>query len=467
MGEFEDVWEDELESDSGEDIIDGETEHDAIEEEGEGQANDNDMEVDETEQEVRVYLPGQQLEKDQVLEVDNSAYEMLHSMNVRWPCLSFDIFKDNLGEDRSKYPHTTYLVAGTQADKPKNNELMIMKMSQLHRTSHDDEDDTDNEEEEDDLDEDPILEHRSIPHHGGVNRVRVMPQGPEAMAATWADTGKVHIWHIQSQVASLSQVGVAPPKNNGPLHTVACHTAEGYAMDWSTTVAGKLLTGDGHGKIFATSANNAGFQTDSVAFQGHQGSVEDLQWSPTEKTVFASCSSDRTIRIWDTRAQRTKEAIGFEAHTADVNVISWNRQVSYLLASGSDDGIFSVWDMRALSPAAGSANGHGAPAPVASFKWHHAPITSIEWNPQEESVLAVSGADDQLTLWDLSVEPDPEEEAAMATDGQGTTVPVPPQLLFIHQGQSDIKELHWHPQIPGCVVSTAASGFNIFKTISV
>lgn len=100
-------------------------------------------------------------------------------------------------------------------------------------------------------------------------------------------------------------------------------------------------------------------------------------------------------------------------------------------------------------------------SPVAVFKHHTAPITSVEWHPTDSSVLAVSGSDDQITLWDLAVERDSE----MAGDSEEPSVP--PQLLFIHQGQTDLKELHWHPQLPGVIISTAHSGFNIFRTISV
>lgn len=85
-----------------------------------------------------VFIPGsRELEKDEVLEADDSVYEIRHSMNVNWPCLSFDVLRDNLGDQRQKYPATAYVVAGSQADVAKNNEVTVYKLSSLHRTQKD------------------------------------------------------------------------------------------------------------------------------------------------------------------------------------------------------------------------------------------------------------------------------------------------------------------------------------------
>lgn len=87
------------------------------------------------EQPPNTFIPGMRaLEKDETLEPDDSVYIMRHSMNVNWPCLSFDILRDSLGDQRQRYPATAYLVAGTQADLAKNNELSVYKISSLHRT---------------------------------------------------------------------------------------------------------------------------------------------------------------------------------------------------------------------------------------------------------------------------------------------------------------------------------------------
>jgi ribosome assembly protein RRB1 len=76
--------------------------------------------------------------------------------------------------------------------------------------------------------------------------------------------------------------------------------------------------------------------------------------------VLASCSADKTIRIWDTRT-RGNAQLTVAAHESDVNVISWNAETSYMLASGGDEGALKVWDLRG-SFAQGS--------PVANFSHH-------------------------------------------------------------------------------------------------
>ncbi|KAG1050433.1 hypothetical protein G6F43_007296 [Rhizopus delemar] len=446
MGEFEDNWEDEIEED--EELVE-----EAEEEEGDGMDVDEQQDGEETPEDLKVYLPGQPLAEGEVLEADPSVYVMLHNLDVRLPFLSFDVIEDKLGDERKNFPATAYVAAGTSLPGVRENEVLVMKMSSLHKTQQDDSDD---EDDPDALDEDPVLEHRSIPHQGCVNRIRMMPYSQNKhIASTWAETGKVHLWDLTQAVESLDVPGSSSNMSQKPLCTIHQHGRdEGYAMDWSSLDAGRLLTGDNSGKIYQTVLSQSGIQTDSVAFREHRSSVEDLQWSPTENSVFASCSSDQTVKIWDTRNKK-RSAVSVRASGSDVNVISWNKKASYLLASGHDDGVFSVWDLRTFSPNAAST-------PVATFKWHHGPITSIEWHPTEESVLAVSGADNQLTLWDLSVEPDSEQDGQMTTHEE-----VPPQLLFVHQGQEDIKELHFHKQIPGCVISTANTGMNIFKTISI
>lgn len=143
-----------------------------------------------------------------------------------------------------------------------------------------------------------------------------------------------------------------------------------------------------------------------------------------------------------------------DAHTSDVNVISWNHHEPFIV-SGGDDGFIKVWDLRQFSKQ----------TPVASFKHHRSSITSVEWHQTDSSVFAAAGADNQITLWDLAVEKDDEENNENKTDDNQLTN-LPDQLLFIHMGQTEIKEVHWHRQIPGLLISTALSGFNVFKTIS-
>lgn len=48
-----------------------------------------------------------------------------------WPCLTFDIARDGLGDNRTTYPMECYIVSGTQAEKAGQNELLIMGLKNL------------------------------------------------------------------------------------------------------------------------------------------------------------------------------------------------------------------------------------------------------------------------------------------------------------------------------------------------
>jgi len=338
-----------------------------------------------------------------------------------------------------------YLVAEIQEDVAENNKILIMKMSDLHRTKYDNASNSGSESHSDDMDDDPVLEYKSIPHPiGGINRIRVMPQQTN-IVSTFSDNGQVSIWDFQKYIEALD----TPPRQNlakkpKPIYKFNGHPSEGFSMDWSPKTAGRLVTGDCKNNIYLWHPNSNTWEVDLIPYVGHQASVEDLKWSPTESDVFSSCSVDRTIKIWDVRGNKQPVA-NIDAHDSDVNVISWNPLKSFLMLSGSDDGNFKVWDLRALK--------EGTQKVLFSFSYHQAPITSISWNPNDESSLAVSSEDNSVTFWDLSISGDTNEEMGE----------LPPQLLFIHRGQNYIKEIHFHSQIPSVIVSTSFDGFNVLK----
>lgn len=394
------------------------------------------------------------------LTYDESAYVMYHQAQTGAPCLSFDVL-NTVTNENSDGPHSMHLICGTQAETSNKNQIIVMHAANLHhikkKKEEDVEDDDEEDEEEDDIENIPDMETATINHSGGVNRIRCTKITEKYFAASWSDEAKVHIWDLSRPLNAVNDLKAmemyslkseSPP----PVYTFEGHQVEGFAIDWSPTSEGQLLTGDCSKNIHLWKPQNGGtWHVDQRPFVGHSDSVEDIQWSPNEANVFASCSVDTSLRVWDIRAAPSKACALFitKAHETDINVISWNRNDPFIV-SGGDDGQLKIWDLRQFK----------SEKPIATFKHHTAPITSVEWHPSESTIFAASASDDKLTLWDLSVEKD---DSSMEDDEQN----LPPQLLFVHQGQSDIKELHWHPRISGTLISTALSGLNIFKTISV
>jgi len=406
--------------------------------------------------EENVYLPGQKLKEGETLEVDENAYILYQQCSLGPPCLSFDLIHDQVKAD---YPLSVTCVAGTQAAKITANNIIVFRMSNLNCVRVRDEDEASDDEDDLPESEKPVLKLAGIRHAGCINRIKYNRIGPTPVAAAWGENGTVAIWNLSSVMSKLDQATNSKEvyrEEAPPLQAFSGHLSEGFALDWSQTDPGALASGDCKKNIHVWKpAQGAVWQINSTPYTSHTKSVEDIRWSPTEKTVLASCSVDKSVKIWDVRAAPDKACMltRDNAHLSDVNVIDWNKSEPFII-SGGDEGVIKVWDLRSFG---------GSAEPVASFEHHDGAVTGLEWHQEDSTVFASSGADDQVALWDLAIEKDTEG----STEENNQLNKLPPQLLFIHQGLQDIKELHWHSKVPGLIVATSHTGFDVFKTISV
>jgi len=367
-----------------------------------------------------------------------------------WPSLSFEILPE--GDPPTGPPYSIQLISGTQGAKLRENYLGITRVLGITELSPEKESSDEEDSEEDEQTAAEGIVQQRVKHHGGINRLRRLPQDTR-FVALFDDRSNVEIVDITNALQD-----VRADRNSTNLRTPSVlfthrHSTEGFALDWSPLKQGRLASGDCGSNLMIWEASEGAHWVLQECGIGHRDSVEDIQWSPSEESVFASCSVDKTIKIWDSR-QTTASQLSVEVSPTDVNVLSWNRLVDYMLASGDDDGTLKIWDLRKFQ----------SKESIAEFSFHQKAITSVEWSPHESSMLVASSEDDQVSVWDLALERDPEEEAQFA-NSKNAELPssIPPQLMFLHAGQDAIKEVHWHAQIPGMIASTASNGMNLFK----
>ena len=422
------------------------------------------------------------LKEGETLDYDNDAYEMLHRSKVEWPCLSVDfLLKENssisslkdfyLPNDKrkmteDKYPYNTYIIAGSQTNE-KNGFFYFMKWYNMRKTKYDDDPDKgeDDDEEEDEDKINPFMKYEKIKVNGNINRVKSMKNS--SICALWNDSPSVDIIDCEelfNNIEYKEEIRVEEGNNNKNKNKKIKKDIkykkifkkslpqknEGFAIDWNNITPFVLASGgyDKKVSIFKPKDENV---SDIILFgdylTGHSDSVEDIQWSPNQENVLASCGIDKSIRFWDIRENsKNPPKIIKNAHSSDVNVISWNTVRNHLFASGGDDNTFKVWDLRYFDE-----------PPITEIKWHTGPINSIMWDPFDESQLAVCSEDNRLSVWDFSVEPDEKKLF------DNFNHEIPQQLVFLHQGQINLKDVKFHPLFKNMLISSAENGLNLFR----
>jgi len=97
-------------------------------------------------------------------------------------------------------------------------------------------------------------------------------------------------------------------------------------------------------------------------------------------------SSDRHVRMWDTRIKDTSMVIGsFSSHTGWVSCVKWSTTNENLFISGSYDNLTKLWDTRSSK------------APLYDLSGHRDKVLSVDWsNP---AFMISGGADNAMNIF--------------------------------------------------------------------
>ncbi|KAG7174380.1 histone-binding protein Caf1-like [Homarus americanus] len=324
-----------------------------------------------------------------------------------------------------------------------------------------------------------------INHEGEVNRARYMPQNP-CVIATKTPSSDVLVFDYTKHPSKPDPSGECHPDLR-----LRGHQKEGYGLSWNPNLNGYLLSAsDDHTiclwDINATPKENRVIDAKTI-FTGHTAVVEDVAWHLLHESLFGSVADDQKLMIWDTRANNTnKPSHTVDAHTAEVNCLSFNPYSEFILATGSADKTVALWDLRNLSLKLHSFAMHkdeifqtvalwdlrNLKLKLHSFESHKDEVfqvslteleqlrcsslnslcpllvVQVQWSPHNETILASSGTDRRLHVWDLSKIGE-EQSAEDAEDG-------PPELLFIHGGHTaKISDFSWNPNEPWVICSVS------------
>jgi WD40 repeat protein len=258
-------------------------------------------------------------------------------------------------------------------------------------------------------------------HNGPIFSLKWNRKGTFLLSGSYDKT--IIVWNIAKDGG--------PDKENGSgtdyiEHQFKDHEAPALDVDWKDDTAFASCSSDRTVHIYNIDAN-----APLKIYKGHKDEVNAVKWSPSGK-YLASCSDDCTAKVWEVDSDRTGPLYDFVSHDQEIYTIKWsptgpgssNTFKQLLLATASFDGSIRIWNMKD-----GSCYGY--------FNRHRDSVYSVAFSPSGD-YLASGSLAGQMYIWDVS-------------EGQ---------CLKSYKGKGDIFEVAWNKEesrVAACFSSNVVS----------
>ncbi|KAK1422511.1 hypothetical protein QVD17_25686 [Tagetes erecta] len=313
-----------------------------------------------------------------------------------------------------------------------------------------------------------VKKFKTIIHPGEVNRIRELPQNSK-IVATHTDSPDVLIWDVEAQPNRHATLGateshpdlILTGHQENAEFALAMSQSEPFVLSggkdksvvlWSiqdhiSTLATDTGAGSNDGKS-PKSGGNDDKPTESPKiqargiYQGHQDTVEDVQFCPSSAQEFCSVGDDSCLILWDARTGTSPVVKVEKAHNADLHCVDWNPIDDHFILTGSADNTVRLFDRRNLTSS-------GVGTPVHVFSNHSAAVLCVQWSPDKSSIFGSSAEDGVLNIWDHN----------KVGERSGPASKFAPGLLFRHSGHRDkVVDFHWNSHDPWTIVSVSDDG---------
>ncbi|POW01034.1 hypothetical protein PSTT_12764, partial [Puccinia striiformis] len=246
----------------------------------------------------------------------------------------------------------------------------------------------------------------------------------ENQLATGSGDGSIKLWDIML--------------NELPLQSWNEHKREVFCLDWNNLKKDLFVSSswDHLVKIWTPS------RSDSImTIPAHESCVYAARYSPSSADTLATCSSDGTLKTWDTRIVADhRPTVMIPAHSNEVLSLDWNKYATHLVATASVDRTVKIHDIRKAStnPAHNCC--------IETLVGHQYAIRKVAWSPHSADKIATCGYDMTARVWTV-----PQISSAGQAPLHGSN-----SVLGIHNAHKEfVVGLAWSLYHPGLIASAS------------